>query len=165
LSGIEDSNARPWQRFIYVECGAGKSNVAHWFFEASSRRLDGSFRRSLWLSHLVYDRTEMLNGLNICMIPACRDAWSGTPWPPRSPVTAAPLNVVLGRRLRRLRIERGWSTRTVADRLGLPVDHVEEHEGGVRRIEAGELVAYVKLYDVTIAELFRDLPADGNSQS
>jgi transcriptional regulator with XRE-family HTH domain len=70
----------------------------------------------------------------------------------------------VGRRLRRLRVERGWTRETVAARLGLPVRRIEEHERGTRAIEARELVAYVRLYRVSVATLFRDSWTGGNGE-
>jgi DNA-binding XRE family transcriptional regulator len=67
-----------------------------------------------------------------------------------------PLHVVLGRRLRRLRIERGLRRRTVAARLGLSVERVEGHERGTTRIEARELVAYAQFFGVRLSTFFRD---------
>jgi Helix-turn-helix domain len=66
--------------------------------------------------------------------------------------------VLLGQRLRWLRIRCGLSRRTVAVRLGFSGGCVEGHERGTGTIEAGDLVAYIRLYRVRVADLFRDLP-------
>jgi transcriptional regulator with XRE-family HTH domain len=89
---------------------------------------------------------------------------NGAPSPLGAPTCAEPLSVVLGRRLRRLRGERGWSRQTVATRVGLPVRRVGEHERGTRDIEPRELVAYIRLYRVSIGTLFSDLPTGGNGE-
>jgi len=65
-----------------------------------------------------------------------------------------PLQVVLGRRLRRLRLERGFDREGVAARLGVPVDHVAAHERGIRRFKAQELLAYGRLLEVRISSFF-----------
>jgi transcriptional regulator with XRE-family HTH domain len=81
---------------------------------------------------------------------------------PASSARAEPsLSVVIGRRVRRLRVERGWSRQFVAMRLGLPSKHVEEHERGTKRIEAHELAAYIRLFRIRISTFFRDPPAGG----
>jgi transcriptional regulator with XRE-family HTH domain len=74
-----------------------------------------------------------------------------------------PMLVVLGRRLRWLRVERGWSRRIVATRLGVPVEHVEGHERGSRPIEPRELIAYARLFGIRISEFFKDPPTNGSA--
>jgi hypothetical protein len=100
---------------------------------------------------------------DIHLIPGCGGAADGVPWPLRSPSCGEPLSVVLGRRLRWLRVERGWSRRIVATRLGVPVGHVEGHERGTRQIEARELVAYAQLFRVRLSDFFKEPPASGNA--
>jgi DNA-binding XRE family transcriptional regulator len=106
----------------------------------------------------------MFDAEDVRLMPACRKAWTGNPWSPASQPRVASIDVTLGRRMRRLRIERGWSRQTVATQLGISMTRVESHERGKRRIEARELVAYVRLYGLTIGDLFRDLPTDGNGE-
>lgn len=72
-----------------------------------------------------------------------------------------PLHVVLGRRLRRLRIERRLSRNEVAKRLRIPVEHVEGHERGTRRMEPRDLTAYARLFRVRISDFFNDPPTKG----
>ena len=69
------------------------------------------------------------------------------------------MQAVLGRRLRWLRVERGFSRKTVAARLRLPVTLVERHERGMARLEAQQLAAYARFYGIRISFLFRDPPA------
>jgi transcriptional regulator with XRE-family HTH domain len=71
-----------------------------------------------------------------------------------------PLCAVIGRQLRRIRVERGLSRKAVAARLGLAAERVGAHERGAVRLEARELVAYVRFYGVSISELFREMSAD-----
>jgi ribosome-binding protein aMBF1 (putative translation factor) len=103
---------------------------------------------------------KMSDVRDIRLMPACRR----TPGAARgaSSVLAERLTVVLGRRLRRLRVARGWSRRVVATRLRVPVAHVEGHERGTRQIEAHELLLYVRLFGVRISDLFRDPPTEGS---
>jgi transcriptional regulator with XRE-family HTH domain len=70
---------------------------------------------------------------------------------------------MLGRRLRWLRVERGWSRKHVAERLRVPVENVEGHERGTRPMEPRELVAYVRLFRVRISEFFEDPPTKGTA--
>jgi hypothetical protein len=75
----------------------------------------------------------------------------------------APLSVVLGRRLRWLRVERGLRREQVAKRLRVPVEHVEGHERGTRRIEARDLIAYARLFRVRISDFFKEPPTKGSA--
>jgi Helix-turn-helix domain len=83
--------------------------------------------------------------------------------PPVAPMAAEPLQVVLGRRLRCLRVERGLSCKIVAARLRLPVKLIERHEQGTGRIQPHQLLAYARLFDIRISGFFRDPPAAGNA--
>jgi hypothetical protein len=98
------------------------------------------------------------NGCSACdHVSKDRPAQLGTPR------TGEPLSIVLGRRLRWLRVERGWSRRTLATRLRAPIEHIEGHERGTRPIEARELVAYARLFRVRISEFFKDPPTKGTA--
>jgi hypothetical protein len=77
------------------------------------------------------------------------------------PAVGAPLNVVLGRRLRRLRVRRGVSRKILSARLRVAVTHVEGHECGTKKIEAHELLAYARFFGVRISSFFR---APGDSE-
>jgi ribosome-binding protein aMBF1 (putative translation factor) len=74
-----------------------------------------------------------------------------------------PLRRVLGRRLSWLRVERGMSLKTVADRLGLPLELIEGYELGTATIQARQLVAYARLFDVPISSFFQDPPTTANA--
>ena len=77
------------------------------------------------------------------------------------PSCSDPLSEVLGRRLRWLRVERGWSRKQVAERLRVPVEHVQGHERGSRRMEPRELAAYARLLRVRISDFFKEPPTKG----
>jgi DNA-binding XRE family transcriptional regulator len=84
----------------------------------------------------------------------CQEAANGVP----SAICGDPLSAVLGRRLRGLRVERGWSRKQVAKRLRVPVAQVGGHERGTRRMEARELAAYARLLRLRISDFFNDPP-------
>lgn len=48
--------------------------------------------------------------------------------------------------LRRARLERGWTQRQVADRLGMPHSRVARIESGERRLDVIELDDFATLY-------------------
>jgi hypothetical protein len=104
-----------------------------------------------------------LEGAGVFLMPGSHETPDGARGP-RSSICAAPSHVSLGRQLRRLRVERGLSRKVVAASLGLSVKRIEGHERGTRKIEARELVAYTRLYQVRLADLFRDLPTGGNGE-
>jgi transcriptional regulator with XRE-family HTH domain len=87
-------------------------------------------------------------------------AWAASRQAPLS--STEPLHVLLARRLRWLRVERGWSRDQVARRLRVPVAHVEGHEHGTRRMEARDLAAYARLFGVRISDFFKDPPTKGS---
>jgi ribosome-binding protein aMBF1 (putative translation factor) len=76
--------------------------------------------------------------------------------PLRSPSRCDPFSEVLGRRLRWLRVERGWSRKQVAERLRVSVEHVQGHERGTRRMEPREFAAYARLLRVRISDFFKE---------
>jgi len=61
----------------------------------------------------------------------------------------------LGRRLRRLRIDRGLSQRELAAAVGLTVRRLREHEQATERITADNLVKYLKALNVLPREFFK----------
>jgi transcriptional regulator with XRE-family HTH domain len=73
------------------------------------------------------------------------------------------LSVVLGRRLRWLRVERGLSRKQVAERLRVPVEQVEGHERATLAIEPRHLVNYARVFQVRISEFFTEPPTKGNT--
>lgn len=76
------------------------------------------------------------------------------------PTSGEPLNIELGKRLRRIRIERGLSRQVIAACLGLPLKRIVAHERGKRRMTARDLVAYAEFYGVRLSTFFRDLSWD-----
>jgi hypothetical protein len=87
-----------------------------------------------------------------------QEASNGVP----SPTCGDPLSVVLGRRLRRLRVKRGWSREQVAKRRRVPLARVEGHERGTQRMEPRDLAAYVRLLRVRISDFFDDPATEGS---
>jgi ribosome-binding protein aMBF1 (putative translation factor) len=81
----------------------------------------------------------------------------------RSPNRGDPLSEALGRSLRSLRVGRDWSRKHVAERLRMPVEHIEGHERGIRRLEPRDLFAYAKLFGVRICDFFKEPPTQGTA--
>jgi hypothetical protein len=107
--------------------------------------------------------TGMAEPAHACECPACGDVPNDRSSRLTARLSGEPLFVVLGRRLRWLRVERGWSRRIVATRLGVSVEHVEGHERGSRPIEPRELIAYAQLFGIRISEFFKDPPTNGSA--
>jgi hypothetical protein len=110
---------------------------------------------------------ERVEALELADVRACR-AWgavseTGGPYRLAVPQGCEALSVVLGRRLRRLRVERGLSRKQVAERLLVPVEQVEGHERGTRPIEPADLVAYARLFRVRISAFFKEPPTGGSA--
>ena len=74
-----------------------------------------------------------------------------------SPLWGGPFHVVLGQRLRWMRLRRGLTLKALAARLGWPVKRVSQHERGTKRVHPEELIAYALLYRVRVSSFFRDL--------
>jgi DNA-binding XRE family transcriptional regulator len=74
---------------------------------------------------------------------------------PHPPTPGEPLQTLLGRQLRRLRNERGFSRQLVATRLRVTPADVAAHERGARRFTAEELLAYTRVFNIRISDLFR----------
>jgi hypothetical protein len=94
---------------------------------------------------------------------AYQETVNAVPSPLRSPIGDDPLSEVLGRRLRWLRVERGWSLKQVAARLCVPLEHVEGHERGTRRMEPRDLVSYARLFRARISDFFKEPPTKGRA--
>ena len=71
----------------------------------------------------------------------------------RKPV---PLEVVIGRAIRHLRRRRGWSQQMLADRLGVGVDRVRDHENAARPMRPRILVRLATVLDVPMSAFFRN---------
>jgi transcriptional regulator with XRE-family HTH domain len=68
------------------------------------------------------------------------------------------MQMILGRRLRWLRVERGLSRKLVALGLGLPAALVTQHEQGTARLQPQQVMAYARFYGIRVSFLFRDPP-------
>jgi transcriptional regulator with XRE-family HTH domain len=77
---------------------------------------------------------------------------------PEAAAAILPLQIMVGRQLRLIRDERGLSREALAVRVGLPVEHIEEHESGTRRIGVTQLLIYASLLGVRISAFFRERP-------
>jgi ribosome-binding protein aMBF1 (putative translation factor) len=87
-------------------------------------------------------------------------AADGSSWPPAAEES---LQVVLGRRLRWLRLEHGMSRKALAARLRLTEELIEGYERGTGTIRARQLVAYARLFHLRISSFFRDPPTTGSA--
>jgi hypothetical protein len=67
-----------------------------------------------------------------------------------------PIHVLVGRQVRRLRLERCWTTQQVAAQLDFPEEVVSAHEAGTRPFAVHELAGYTRLFGVSVAVFFRD---------
>jgi ribosome-binding protein aMBF1 (putative translation factor) len=106
--------------------------------------------------------TEMLHARDVNLRLASQETVNAAS-PLRSPGCGHPLSELVGRRLRWLRVERGWSRKEVAERLRMSVEHIEGHERGTRRMEPRDLSAYARLFHVRIIDFFRELPTQGTA--
>jgi hypothetical protein len=107
--------------------------------------------------------TDVSEPVPVSRCSACSHVSKDSPARLGAPRMDEPLSIVLGRRLRWLRVERRLSRKHVAERLGVPVENVEGHERGTRRMEPRDLVAYVHLFRVRISEFFKDPPTKGTA--
>lgn len=64
----------------------------------------------------------------------------------------------IGARLRQLRLERGWTQETFAERAGLHPKYPGHVERGTRDIRLSTALAIAAALDLTLAELVSDLP-------
>ncbi len=67
------------------------------------------------------------------------------------------LHVRLGRRIRDLRIERGWSQEELADVSGLHRNYVGSAERGERNLTVSSLQALAGAFGLTLSELLEGL--------
>jgi transcriptional regulator with XRE-family HTH domain len=68
-----------------------------------------------------------------------------------------PQDAEFGRRVRTLRMQRGWSQTALAGALGLTFQQVQKYEKGVNRISAGRLMRIAEILKVPIAFFFEGL--------
>lgn len=69
-----------------------------------------------------------------------------------------PVDVHVGRRLRALRKERGYSQQTLASAVGLTFQQAQKYERGANRISASKLYAFAALLKVSVNTFFVGLP-------
>lgn len=67
-----------------------------------------------------------------------------------------PLDVVIGRRVRRLRAARGLSQTELGNAVNVTFQQIQKYEGGTNRIAASTLVRIAAALDVAIDELLTD---------
>lgn len=56
------------------------------------------------------------------------------------------------------RAARGWSQRTLAQRLGWSQATLSAVENGERRIDVSELFLFAKMFEIPVVALFREAP-------
>jgi len=62
--------------------------------------------------------------------------------------------VRLGRRLRELRLKRGWTQAQLAKRVGLDRSYLGDVERGERNVSAAKLEAIARGFGISLAKLF-----------
>jgi transcriptional regulator with XRE-family HTH domain len=76
-----------------------------------------------------------------------------------------PLDLYVGRNVRRLRRERGLSEATVALALGEPLLRLRAYEAGTERIGSRRLAALARILDVALSAFFEDADAGGHARA
>jgi len=71
-------------------------------------------------------------------------------------VRANPIDQLVGRRVRVLRVARGLSQTALASRLGLTFQQVQKYEKGTNRMSASRLHQIATVLNVDVAGLFTD---------
>lgn len=74
------------------------------------------------------------------------------------------IDVVVGKRIRNLRLRQKMSQNDVAGHLKLTFQQIQKYEQGMSRISASQLFELAKLFKVSIETFFTDLPADGRQK-
>lgn len=77
----------------------------------------------------------------------------------------APVDLIVGANVRRLRKTRGLSQEALADRIGLTFQQVQKYEKGTNRISASKLFDIAAALRCVIDDLFDGAAADGTSPS
>jgi transcriptional regulator with XRE-family HTH domain len=72
---------------------------------------------------------------------------------------SGPLDVMVGARIRMLRVNRGVSQTVLAERIGVTFQQVQKYERGANRVGAGRLSQIAFVLDVSVGELFESSPA------
>jgi transcriptional regulator with XRE-family HTH domain len=65
-----------------------------------------------------------------------------------------PQDIQVGKRVRALRLERGMSQTSLADKLGLTFQQVQKYEKGTNRIGAGRLHRISEILGVPVSTMF-----------
>ena len=76
--------------------------------------------------------------------------------PPPRVGNADPLDVLIGRRVRRLRAARGLSQTELGNAVNVTFQQIQKYEGGTNRIAASTLVRIAAALDVSTDELLTD---------
>jgi transcriptional regulator with XRE-family HTH domain len=77
-------------------------------------------------------------------------------------ISPDPLDLYVGRNMRRLREERGLSEAAVALALGEPLVRLRAYEAGAERVGSRRLAALARILDVTLGAFFEDGDAGGH---
>lgn len=64
----------------------------------------------------------------------------------------------IGRKIARLRRERGWTLAVVSQRVGLSTTQLSRIESGGRQSSVGTLIELARVFDVTLSELVAEEP-------
>jgi len=69
---------------------------------------------------------------------------------------AQPVDTLVGRRVRMLRVSRGLSQTYLGQKLGVTFQQVQKYENGANRISASKLHEIAGVFGVAVADLFGD---------
>lgn len=81
------------------------------------------------------------------------------PCAPVVPMPGEPLAATLGRRIRSLRAEKGWTQADLAERIGTSHQTVARSEAGLRTVGIEELLMLAGTFGITMAEFVAPLDA------
>jgi len=70
---------------------------------------------------------------------------------------ASKVSIRLGKRIRSLRLAKGWRQIDLAQHSGIREVHLSYLERGLREVGLNTLVAIAKGLDITLSELLRDI--------
>jgi transcriptional regulator with XRE-family HTH domain len=72
---------------------------------------------------------------------------------------AGPVDAIVGRTIRALRLSKGISQSTLGERLGVSFQQVQKYENGANRVGAGRLAQIASALDVSLESLLRGVEA------
>ncbi len=72
-------------------------------------------------------------------------------------------DAVLGRRIRRIRVERKLTQEELAERLGISCQQLQKYESGINRVSAVRLVDLARVLNVGVAALATDVQGEQSS--